>query len=388
MAEHNLNSLDPGEFFKMLKRRESGIAASDGGAVNIENSANLLAEYMHPQVQYLTVSDVSDMPHGCRLYTLTPDKERGTARLAPFAAGQYISVDVTVGGRKYSRPYSICSSPREAEEEGCYRIAVEAVSGGRVSNYIHGNWAAGTKITASAPMGNFVYEPLRDAKEVIGIAGGSGITPLLSMAKTVAEGGAGFSLTLLYGCRTRDDILFRETLDRLCRQSDRIKVVYILSEERADGYGYGLIDEKTIRGYLPEGEVSFFVCGPEDMYGFIAGELRKTVPERKYIRLEEHKSRRPDGEPAEVAVTVRSRDGAKKLSGNTSETLLEILEDGGVAPRNGCRSGECGFCRSRLISGEYRIGADVDGRRAADITHGIIHPCVTYPAGDIEIELL
>ncbi len=376
----DLKSLSPARFNEFTASRERAISASSEKFDLHDDPVNRLAAALHPEVQHLTVQEVVE--HGGETKSYICRAEGGVC--AYFAAGQYLSVSVEINGIKYSRPYSISSSPKESLD-GIYRITVKRVCGGLVSNFILDNFAVGTKFDVSAPAGNFTYEPLRDAKNVIAIAGGSGITPFISMARAIADGDEDLELTILYGCRRVSEILFRDELDTLSAECDKIKVVYVISDEEAEGLEHGFITSSCIRSYAPSGEFSIFACGPEGMIEFLTEELKVLGLRRKFVRLELRGERPLKNVDGEVSLTVHLHGRAVSISGKRSDTILRILENAGITPPTSCRSGECGFCRSRLISGEVFIPDGVDARRAADRKFGYIHPCCTYAVTDLEI---
>lgn len=386
MAKHDLSSLDPMAFAKMIPVREGVIANSAPLDLTV-HPANVLARTLHPRVQYLTVLKVLENTKGAKTYTLVPDCEKGTDSLAYFEAGQYLSFSFNINNIHTTRPYSIASSPGDSLR-GFYEITVKAVEGGTVSNYILESWTEGTKVKASAPMGLFTYEPLRDEKNIVAVCGGSGITPVLSLAKAVSEGTEELSLTILYGAKCTDEILHKTELDKLSKKCDNIRVAYVLSEEKAEGFEKGFVSADIIRKYAPEGEYSLFMCGPEGMYRYLEGEIQALGLRKKQVRREVQSAPTvPETENKSVTLTVRFNGTERAVPANSRETILSAIEKGGVSAPSRCRGGECGFCRARLISGEVYIPESTDRRRLADSTYGYIHPCCTYPETDIVIEI-
>lgn len=394
MGAHNLDALNPTAFSNLLKNREKEVSAADGEIRREALPVNGLAKALHPKRQYLRVAEVIRRSENCKSYVLIPDARRGTTACAYFSAGQYLSVFVSVGDTVCSRPYSIVSSPKEALE-GKYQIAVKAVENGLVSTYILDQWEVGTEVEVSDPMGTFTYEPLRDAAHIVGIAGGSGITPFLSLAKAIADGDEDCSLTLFYGSTTVGNILFQEELDSLASRCEKVEVIHVLSNARADGYLYGYISADLIRSRVHDTPYSVFLCGPEQMVRFMDEEIVKLGLERKYVRHELHgelllPTEQPDypGKACDtVRITVHCLGAVTRIEGAASESVLRALEKNGIRSPSRCRSGECGFCRSRLISGKVYIPKSMDHRRRADSKYGYIHPCCTYPLGDIAIEI-
>lgn len=387
--------LDANKFEKITEERQRRIDEASEQALPKTYPVNELAGRLHPGRQYMKVEKVTVKAEDTKCYRLVPDTERGTLECAYFQAGQYVNVFLDIEGKKLNRAYSLSSSPKEALE-GYYELTVKAVEGGLASTYILDNWKEGDSVEISAPAGFFNYSPIRDAKTVVGIAGGSGITPFLSMARAIVEGEEDFCLTLLYGTRKAEGILCREEFDSLAQKTDKIKVVYVLSDEEKDGYEHGFVEAGLIEKYAPQKEVySVFLCGPQAMYQFVDKELEKIGLEKKYIRHELfgeiHNPAMLEDYPGcgteSVSVTVSIRDTVKTVKGSVNDTVLQTLEKNGIEAPARCRSGECGFCHSYLKSGKVYTPKRVDGRRLADFKFGYIHPCAAFPLTDIEIEV-
>lgn len=364
--------------------------ASDFTAASPEKfNVNKVAAALHPGEQELVITAVDELSPDFKRYHFALN---GEGHPAYFRAGQYISFRIKIGSAVVTRAYSLSSSPKEALE-GEYQIAVKRVPDGFVSGYILDNWQAGDTVTAYAPEGTFVYEPLRDAKTVVAAAGGSGITPFLSMARAIDEGTEDFRLVLLYGARTKKDLMFKNELDAIAARNEKVDVVYVLSASKAKDCEHGFIGAELIKKYAPENEeYSLFACGPEAMYNFLRGETEKLGLRRKFIRFEMQgvsKSvvKAAGIENAVYKMTVINRGEKTEFACEAAETVLTALEKAGVTVPVRCRSGECGFCRSKLVSGEVFIPEGTDRRRIADARFGYIHPCCCYPAGDITIKL-
>ena len=388
--------LNPMDFTKMTPTRNAKIEAAPAKALPPTDSykPNELAKALHPGVQYLKVAKIVEESSDMKSFYLEADAERGTEKLAWFSAGQYLSIHLTIGNMKLSRPYSLASSPREALA-GTYILTIKRVEGGLASQYILDNWAVGTKVTASEPLGVFTYEPLRDAKTIIGIAGGSGITPFRSLAKAIADGDEDAELILLYGSRTLADAVFQEEFKALEQACPKFKLVNILSAEDVEGYEKGFITAELIKKYAPEGEYSIFLCGPQAMYEFVDKEIETLKLRKKFIRHElfgEYFNPSKEADyPADVAlafqITVRIAGEEKVITAKADESILRSLEANGIAAPAHCRSGECGWCHSKLVSGEVYVPKSVDGRREADYIYGYIHPCCSFPLSDLVMEV-
>lgn len=396
MARPKLWKLNPMDFTKMNPTRQAKIEAAPARELPKADSykPNQLAKALHPGTQYVKVAKIQEEASGSKRYYLVPNEEKGTKSLAWFSAGQYLSVSLEIGPMKLTRPYSIASSPREALE-GTYMLTVQRVEGGIASTYIHDNWQVGTEVKVSEPLGNFTYEPLRDAKTVVAVVGGSSITPLRSLAKAIADGDEDADLVLLYGTRTLDDTMFQQDLKALEAVCSRIKVVNVFSHEEREGYEHGFITADLIRKYAPAGEYSLFVCGPQVMRQFVDKEIAALGLRKKFIRHElfgeYFDPAREEDYPRDVApefhITVRIAGEEQTITASSDVSLLRSLEAGGIAAPAHCRSGECGWCHSRLVSGEVYTPKSMDGRREADRIYGYIHPCCSFPLSDLVIEV-
>jgi len=391
-----LERLDIKRFEEIVPRRRSIINAAENSLPQSEFNANRVARALHPKVQHLVISDIQEQAGNAKSYILEPAPGTETKSLAYFRAGQYLSVKLRIGQSFITRPYSISSAPAQALK-GRYTLTIKRMNDGFASNYIFDNWQVGTVIEASAPQGEFVFEPLRDARNIVGLAGGSGITPFYSMAQAIADGTEDATLTLLYGSRRHDEILLKEELEALAASCDRIKVVHVLSDDPdAEGYEKGFLTAELIKKYAPDNDFSVFVCGPSDMYRFLEKELAKLELPQRRIRYElsgDCKSPENDQDFPRTAIgkTFRLRvdmwGKRRDIQAKSGESILVAMERAGISVPSRCRSGECGFCRSRLVSGSFYIPKGLDYRRMADVKSGYIHPCCIFPTSDIHIRV-
>lgn len=382
--------LDLANFAKMIPDRKAHLEGGSLKPVPKTYPINELAKLNHPGRMELVIDEIIVHSDDVKSFIL---KSANDTKLAPFRAGQYLTIQVKIGNSIVTRPYSIASTPNDARN-GFYNLTIKRVPDGFVSGYVLDNFKVGDKVTAYSPEGTFVYEPIRDAKTVVGIAGGSGITPFLSLAGSIADGTCDANLVLLYGARTVKDLVFKKELDELAK-NDKITVVYVLSDSKASGYEKGFIDAKIIKKYAPE-EYSIFLCGPKAMYEFAGKEIEKLNIRKKNVRFELFSSAsKPDqipGFPMDKAgltfkLTVKRFGTEIVIECLSNESILVALERAGIESPARCRSGECGFCRSKLVDGEVFIPSNTDGRRIADIKFGYIHPCSTYPMSDITIKV-
>ena len=381
--------------FKNMKVQRDKIIESTPALALVENYAsNQNAAARHPLSQFFTIEDIQVRGKGdVKTFTLRRNDGQNPAF---FRAGQFVVIRQMIDGKLIARPVTLSCGPAMTLE-GKIQVTVKKVEQDAfLSAYIHENWKVGDTVETSGPQGTFFYEPLRDAKKVIAIAGGSGITPVYAMANAIADGDEDFDMTILYGSRTKADILFQEEFDAIMARTDKVRLVNVLSEEKADGCEHGFITAKLIKKYAGDGVYSIFAAGSKGMYQFLDGEAEKLGIERKYYRKELYDNIcRPweySGYPMEAKdkvfnLKIKMCDRVFEIPCNANENILVALERAGVAGPNRCRGGICGWCRSRLLSGDVFIPEDTDGRRAQDKLAGYIHPCASCAVSDLSIEM-
>ncbi len=378
------------EYRKKLKLRQQKISSAPGSLPEYDYETNVTARTLHPDEQTMVIKEVTELPDA-RCYRL--EESDINQPLAPFLAGQYVSVFLSINGSELTRPYTICSSPADVAE-GEYSILVKKVPDGFVSNYILQNWKKGDRVSISGPEGNFYHEPLRDPDQIVGLSGGSGITPFYSMAQAIRDGVADYSLTLLYGCKKESEILFRKELDAIAAECPKFKVIYVLSDEEQEGFEHGFLSADLISKYAPDGAYSIFACGPAVMYDFLRKEVAKLDIPKRLVRFdvagEYHHPEKDEAYPKTAAgqtfqLTVDLPTERRVIPAKSEESILVALERAGIKVPSRCRSGECGFCRTRLSSGEIYIPETAEHRKKADVKDGFIHPCCTFPVSDCHI---
>jgi ferredoxin-NADP reductase len=346
-----------------------------------------IIDSLHPARLDLTVSEIVQETASAKSIKLV--SEGGC--LPPFQAGQYINVFVETGCVRTSRPYSIASSPTQT---GYYEITVRRVDDGFISNYLLDELKPGDKLNSLSPSGNFHYNPLFHGNKLAFIAGGSGITPFMSMIRELADKNLGRRMHLFYGSRAEDDVIYKKEIDRISSAHRNFTWDIVVSEPTPSFSGLkGFINCGLIKERLEELDWTFFVCGPEAMYKFCLPELEKlSIPARK-TKIEVM------GTPKNIVLhpgwpeNVKASDvfkvaikGRKMISALASEPLMISLEKAGVAIPALCRSGECSLCRTKLLSGKVYQPNGVKLRKS-DRAFGYIHPCMAYPITDIEILL-
>ncbi|MBR3560007.1 MAG: iron-sulfur cluster-binding domain-containing protein [Oscillospiraceae bacterium] len=353
-----------------------------------------VAREWHPGKIDLVVTDVR--PAGKTATTVRFERPDGK-KLPPFYAGQFMVIDFPMGESLISRPYSISSAPYQARlaEHAFVEITVRRSKGdGFICDYINGSVEVGDRFRGMIGCGQFYYEPLRDAKHVVALAGGVGITPFASMAREIAHGTLDFDLTILYGSVSSDDITLKDELDQL--KSDKLHIVHVLSGDEPNWNGErGFLTAELIQKYSAD-DTTYFICGPQVMYRFLRGELAKLNPPQRRVRFEVFGQAKDitafEGYPQEVKdkvfnLTVVRGIHEDVIPAKATESLVVALERAGIRIETGCRSGECGFCRTKVLAGDVFICPESDGRRAADRDFGYVHACTAYPVSDVKIKI-
>lgn len=367
----------------VIKEREKIINSSSDNPIETKYVANQLANVLHPKIQHVKVADIIEECDDVKTFVLVPNIDAGTKKLAKFKPGQYVSVKLKINDGYYSRPYTISCSPK-CLLDNTITITVKRRNKGVVSNYLLDEVKIDDKFDISEPAGYFTYERLRDSKNIIALAGGSGITPFISMAEAIKDGILDCKLTIIYGARSKSDIIFKERLDELSSKVTRINVVYVLSEEEKEGYETGLITKELIEKYL-DNENSFFVCGTLGFYEYINDLLKEFNIPNKFIRHDAFFGRIDVRGNDLYNLTVLTSEEEFNITCRGRQTLLEAMEENGIVAPNKCHVGECGFCRSKLKSGKVKTFDNA--LRKADLDYEYIHPCATFPESDVVIEL-
>jgi ferredoxin-NADP reductase len=353
---------------------------------SLKGRVSQIPDLLHPKKIRLQVSEIRDETQTAKTFRLVSSDRY----LPPFQAGQYINLFVDIGGIRTSRPYSIASPPNQT---GYYEIAVRRVEDGFVSSCLLESLKVGDRLESTAPTGNFYYHPLFHGKDLVFLAGGSGITPFMSMIREVTDCGLPRNIHLLYGSRRPDDVIFGEELEERARRHENLRVTLVISEPPRGHEGFtGFITEKLMKDVLGNvGGKTFYICGPEAMYPFCLAELLKLeVPGRK-IRMEvfgppKDVTAQP-GWPEVVGADTRFQvtiKGRRKIEARAGEPLMISLERAGILIPASCRSGECSLCRAKLLAGKVFQPEGVKLRKS-DRAYGYIHPCVAYPLEDLEI---
>ncbi|MEU8569173.1 1,2-phenylacetyl-CoA epoxidase subunit PaaE [Streptomyces pathocidini] len=316
-----------------------------------------------------------------------PPELRAVYRYEP---GQHLALRRAGGGAEIRRTYSICGPATDPDGPRTLRVGVRLVEGGEFSTFALKELAVGDTVDVMAPAGRFVLEPRPG--HFAGVVGGSGITPVLSIASTLLAREPAARFCLIRSDRTAASAMFlEEVADLKDRYPDRFHLVHVLSrEEQQAGLDSGRLDEERLTGLLPallpvESVDGWFLCGP---YGMVAGAeralralgVRRGRVHQEIFHVDEGATARPapDTAPArgEVTATLDGRSGNWPV--RDGESLLEaVLRNRADAPY-ACKGGVCGTCRAFLVSGEVRMDRNF-ALEPEEVEAGYVLACQSHP---------
>jgi ferredoxin-NADP reductase len=300
--------------------------------------------------------------------------------------GQFFTFDWLLDGQKLSRSYSISSSPTQT---GFVEIAVKKQPEGRVSCFLNERAAIGLTVEARGPLGRFCFQET-EHKKIALFAGGSGITPLISILRYIDDLCLDTKATLFYSVRTKRDIIFEGELERLKTRLPNLRLVVILTKPDAGWSGpTGHLRGELISSYLDEvSNHTFFLCGPEGYMNHVTELLKSLGVDEQRILQErfggkkDERSVSADAQPRGLAEFEQSNTTVAFFEG---QSLLEVAEKFGINIPSSCRQGQCGTCATRLLSGEVQMDHE-DGLDPALKTQGFVLTCVARAKGDVRLD--
>ncbi|WP_018633780.1 1,2-phenylacetyl-CoA epoxidase subunit PaaE [Neomegalonema perideroedes] len=344
----------------------------------------------------LKVTDVRRETRDAVVVTLAPRDEDKT--LFDFTQGQYLTFRRDFDGEELRRSYSICAG----RDEGFLQVGIKRVEGGAFSTWANENLAPGDEIEAMPPMGKF-FTPLDpdSEKQYLGFAGGSGITPVLSIVKTVLAREPKSRFTLVYSNRQINTIMFREELEDLKNlHLGRFSVIHILEQEGQEiDLFTGRVDAEKMKGlfthWLDATAVdTAYICGPEPMMLAIAASLRDHGLRDDQIKFELFASGQPGrakakavsktaiapGTGVEATVTL---DGATRSFAmpRTGQTILDAAIEAKMDAPYSCKAGVCSTCRCKVVEGEAEMAVN-HALEDYEVRAGYVLSCQATPLTD------
>ena len=348
-----------------------------------EKQAEVSTGKKHKGYHDLTIQSVEKVtPEAVKVTFSIPDELRSEYRFVP---GQYVNICVQIKGREERRSYSICS---DSSDNSTLSIAIKAISNGNVSHWANEQLQAGTTLQVSHPEGNFKLAG--EENQVVAFAAGSGITPILSIARKLEERGG--SLKLFYGNKNYDSIIFRADFEAL----NNTEVQHFLSQEDRLGFGHGRLTKEQISELVKTDlnllkSDAFFLCGPEAMISAAREVLALFGVPKERIHFELYTTpvdMKPETEPVESNFSGKSKvsvildderiDFELDAKG---KSILDTVSDAGYDAPYSCRGGVCCTCRAKVLEGKasMTLNYSLTDQEVAD---GFILTCQARPASE------
>ena len=313
-----------------------------------------------------------------------------------FKAGQHLTLRATIGGEEVRRNYSLCTAPDEQD----WMVTVKRIGGGIFSNWVGDNLKGGDTIDVMPPHGSFTSEfDASRSRHLVGIAGGSGITPVMSLIKTTLRSEPSSRFTLLYGNRDSSSVIFLESLAALKdRYLDRLELYHFLDAEEQDIELFnGMLDRKrceaAIASLVPDaGEVEgWFICGPGPMMDAAEGALLDRGVDKHRIHIERFTADRPPEAVAREIAALQTRaegvtvsvtlDGRTRKVPFTAGNILDSARASGLPAPFACKAGVCATCRAKVTRGKVEMAARY-GLTDEEVAAGYVLTCQSVPVGD------
>jgi ring-1,2-phenylacetyl-CoA epoxidase subunit PaaE len=343
----------------------------------------------------LTVTDVKKTIRDAVVVTLKPGDD--AAENFAFKQGQYLTFRRDFDGEELRRSYSICAGL----DDGLLQVGIKKVDGGAFSTFANEELKVGDTLSAMPPMGSFTTELDASAhRNYIGFAGGSGITPVLSILKTVLKREPKSSFTLVYANRGVNTIMFREEIEDLKNSyMGRFTVIHILESDAQEIELFtGLVTEEKCAELfehwidLPTVDTAF-ICGPEPMMLGIARALEAHGLKKSQIKFELFASGQPGrarravsgdkvakgAAKTKISITI---DGATRtLEADKDTSILEAALENAIDAPYACKAGVCSTCRCKVLEGEAEMAAN-HALEDYEVQRGYILSCQAYPLTD------
>ena len=305
-----------------------------------------------------------------------------------FVAGQYVNLKLTLDGQELRRAYSICTSP----ESGDLRIAVKAVKNGAFSSFANSKLKAGDVLEVGKPEGKFTFEPQADRqKNYAAFVAGSGITPVLSIIKSMLKSEPNSTFVLVYGNKSPEETIFYQELhDLQSHYTGRLFVHYAFSQAKGDLVGR--IDKTTVQFIMntKHKEIEFdkfYLCGPEEMITTVSKVLKENNVADSAIKFELFSTASAE-KPTEIAgeksldghskITILVDDEETTFEMSQKQTILEAALKQGVDAPYSCQGGICSSCLARVKSGTAQMKKNAI-LSDEEIAEGLVLTCQAHP---------
>ena len=306
-----------------------------------------------------------------------------------FTAGQYLNVRLTLDGKEIRRAYSICADP----ESGELRIAVKAVKNGAFSQFANTKLKAGDILEVGTPEGKFTFEPHADRqKNYAAFVAGSGITPVISILKSVLKSEPRSSFVLVYGNKLPEETIFHQELHDLhSKYTGRLFVHYVYSQAKADGALFGRIDKSAVNFVLNNKHEAlefdkFYLCGPEEMINIVSKVLKEHNIKDSAIKFELFSSSSVENTEASsheghTKITILVDDEETTFEMSQKQTILEAALKQGVDAPYSCQGGICSSCLARVKSGTAEMKKN-SILTDSEIAEGLVLTCQAHPTSE------
>jgi len=331
----------------------------------------------------LTVKHIKPLTPDAVAITFSIPKE--LIQTYDFVPGQYITIKTEIKGKELRRAYSICSSPRS----DCFTIGVKKVDKGGFSDFAHTQLAVGDTLEVMPPEGRFAFRSTGQPKTIAAFAAGSGITPIMSIAKAVLKSHPKSKFVLVYGNKSFKDTMFYTDLVKLeLDHSDRFFVYFVTSQTQEDDSRFGRIDTAMVNYALKNKHKgtdfdAYYLCGPETMIDLVSDTLRENDIPKDKIHFElftgteilDEMPERPDGK---TQLTVTVDDEVFELTMDKKERVLDAVLKQNIDAPYSCQGGVCSTCIARITEGKAEMAKNqilTDG----EIAEGFILTCQAHP---------